>query len=117
MLSSQNHHFLCDVKQWYIRYPGGIQVKDHKRVMIHPSFLKELSWVKASHRLPAGEVAVSWQREGERIRLEVRCPDDVRCELELDKEYYLEADGNTWKDNGRGIWMVLWHKKQEDRER
>lgn len=115
--SSQNHHFLCDVKQWYIRYPGGIQVKDHKRVMIHPSFLKELSWVKASHRLPAGEVAVSWQREGERIRLEVRCPDDVRCELELDKEYYLEADGNTWKDNGRGIWMVLWHKKQEDRER
>ena len=85
---SQNHHFLGDVVQWFMRYPGGIQVTDSTHVVIRPEFIEGLNDVKASHCLPAGEVAVSWKRENGGIGLAVDCPDGVVCQVETGK----------WKD-------------------
>lgn len=85
---SQNHHFLGDVAQWFMRYPGGIRIMDSTHVVIQPEFIEELNDVKASHQLPAGEITVSWRRENGRIRLEVDCPDGVVCQVETGK----------WKD-------------------
>ncbi len=85
---SQNHHFLGDVVQWFMRYPGGIRVTDSTHVVIRPEFIEGLNDVKASHCLPAGEVAVFWKRENGRICLAVDCPEGVVCRVETGK----------WKD-------------------
>ena len=92
---SQNHHFLGDVVQWFMRYPGGIRVMDSTHVVIRPEFIEALNDVKASHRLPSGEVSVSWRRESGRICLAVDCPEGVVCQVETGKwkvrEYLLPA--------------------------
>ena len=50
---SQDHHFLGDVVQWYMRYPGGICVERWDKVAFRPKFIEGLTFAGASHRLPA----------------------------------------------------------------
>ncbi|MDO4285370.1 MAG: family 78 glycoside hydrolase catalytic domain [Eubacteriales bacterium] len=108
---SQNHHFLCDLVQWYMRYPGGIEVRNSKAVTIHPRFIEALSCAQARHSLPDGEVSVRWQRDGEQIRLEISCPETVDCELVLDPAYYFVKDGNCYLEKaGAGEWTIAKRK-------
>ncbi len=105
-LLSQNHHFLGDVVQWYIRYPGGIHVENSRKVVIRPAFIHSLEHVTASHRLPAGEVHTIWRRQGDRIRLEVACPAGVACETWLEEGYVFAEDGNSYREGGRGSYWI-----------
>ena len=102
---SQNHHFLCDIEQWYLRYPGGINVIDSTHVRLQPIFLEKLTFAEAFHKLPAGEVRVKWTREKavahteggkESIRLEIRCPEEVSCEINLEGGWYFASGKNTY---------------------
>lgn len=106
---SQNHHFLGDVVQWYMRYPGGICVERWNKVSIRPKFIESLTFAGASHRLPAGEVKTHWKRRGGRIKLEVKCPAKVSCRIELDSGYVFERDGNSYLEAGTGNY---WIRKQ-----
>lgn len=82
---SQNHHFLGDVVQWFMRYPGGIRIMDSTHVVIRPEFIEGVSYVQASHTLPAGNVSVLWKRKDGRIRLVVNCPEGVAYQVETGK--------------------------------
>ena len=104
--ASLNHHFLCDVVQWYMKYPGGIHVENSKKVLIRPTFISSLTYAKASHQLPDGEVSVYWKREGERIYLEVKCPDTVSCELMLDQDLMIEDSKKPYLEKGQGCWYL-----------
>lgn len=95
---SLNHHFLCDVVQWYMKYPGGIQVQNSKKVRIQPTFIQKLTTVSASHKLPAGEVKVQWKRETEKIYLEVECPTGVECEIVLESGWYFEKNTHSYME-------------------
>ena len=106
---SQDHHFLGDVVQWYMRYPGGICVERWDKVAIRPKFIEGLTFAGASHRLPAGEVKTYWKRSGGRIKLEVKCPAKVSCRIELEPGYVLEKDGNSYLEGGTGNY---WIRKQ-----
>ena len=61
---------------------------DSSHVVIRPEFIESLSYVRASHCLPAGKISVSWRRENGRIHLAVDCPEGVVCQVETGK----------WKD-------------------
>lgn len=98
---SQNHHFLGDVVQWYMRYPGGIRIENCKKVTIHPCFIQSLTYAEAYHDLPDGRVQVKWKREGEAIELQVICPDTVPCTVELDEGYCFAQ-----KDSKSGIYKI-----------
>lgn len=104
---SQNHHFLADVSHWYLRYPGGINVVNSRKVSIRPKFIQSLSYVRASHILPDGQVAVSWRREGEKIFLEVSCPDNVACEILLDNGYLFEERRLHYLEQGTGSYWIV----------
>lgn len=104
---SQNHHFLADMSQWYIRYPGGINVQNSKKVSIRPRFIQSLTEVRASHALPDGTVSVSWKREGEEIFLEVSCPESVSCEILLEEGYRFREERKGYLEKGAGSYWIV----------
>lgn len=105
---SQNHHFLGDVSNWLMRYPGGINVLDSKHVKIRPHFLENLSDTHAAHKLPAGEVRVCWKRQGRDILLEVTCPEEVSCDIELTDSWILKDAGRNYREKAKnGVYMCV----------
>ena len=105
---SQNHHFLGDVSNWLMRYPGGINVLDSKHVKIRPHFLENLSDTHAAHKLPAGEVRVCWKRQGRDILLEVTCPEEVSCDIELADSWILKDAGRNYCEKAKnGVYMCV----------
>ena len=105
-LVSQNHHFLGDVLHWYMRWPGGLHIIDHRTVEVRPCFLSALKHAEAWHRLPDGEVRVSWRRQDEQIVLKIICPAAVRCTLRLDGAYALAESGDRFAEHGAGHWRI-----------
>ena len=95
---SYNHHFLGDVIQWFMRYPGGINVQNSKSVLIKPVFIEKLDFVKASYKLPDGDINVEWHRNGNEIDLKVQRPEGVKCEIELDDGYCFADNRYTYSD-------------------
>lgn len=94
---SENHHFFGDVVQWYMRYPGGINVIDSHTVKIQPCFIERLNYAKAEHILPSGKVSVFWRRENEKIILDIQCPKDVDCEVLLEAPWVFEDNFRAYR--------------------
>lgn len=112
---SHNHHFLCDVVQWYMRYPGGIHVVSVDCVKIKPVFLRKLTYVKACHELPSGEVRVSWSRTETEIKLCVRVPQGIKCTVELDAGYIFGDIKKSYREaSGEGEYAVVLTKKTKN---
>lgn len=103
---SQNHHYLGDVLQWYMRYPGGLRVVDHQTVEIRPCFLTELDFAEASHHLPDGWVRVLWKREGPEILLTVVCPASVSCTIRLDGPHAFAESGDRYAQAQTGTYRI-----------
>ena len=113
-LMSQNHHFLGDVLHWYMRYPGGLRIIDHRTVEVRPCFLNALDHAEARHCLPAGEVRVAWKREGETIRLKVTCPETVACSIRLNGAYSFVETGDRYIEKGTGEYQIQAERTKND---
>ncbi|HEY3782099.1 MAG TPA: family 78 glycoside hydrolase catalytic domain [Fimbriimonadaceae bacterium] len=76
--SSLNHIMFGDVSNWFIQWLGGIGLDSSspgfKHFVIHPQPVGALTWVKASHESPYGEISTSWTRDGKRFKLAVAVP-------------------------------------------
>ncbi len=84
---SKNHHFLGDVVNWFMSSIGGLKVENSSNVIVNPHFIKALDWCKTSHKLPNGEIEISWRRKDGKIELTVHCDGSVNYELKLDNKY------------------------------
>ena len=86
-VSSLNHHFWGDISAWFYRYLAGMEINpdatDICKVNIKPVFASVVNHVKASHRLPYGELSVEWTRKGDTIILDVEVPAMARGEIHL----------------------------------
>lgn len=80
-IRSENHHFLGDVLQWFMRYLGGINIDSYNEVTIKPYFAEKLDYVKCEHTLPLGTVKVYWARKDDRIELNIECPESIKCNI------------------------------------
>lgn len=104
---SENHHFFGDVLQWYMRYPGGINVIDSNTVKIKPIFIERLDYVKTEHKLPSGKVSVFWKRDGEKIILNVQCPNDIDCEILLETPWVFEEDSRAYRTDIKSEMVII----------
>lgn len=110
---SENHYFFGDVIQWYMRYPGGINVENCRTVKIKPHFLTNMDYVRAEHILPSGKISVNWKRDGDKIILDVECPSDVNCEILLNGTMRFAKTGLSYSDEcGKGL--VIINKKSQN---
>jgi alpha-L-rhamnosidase len=75
---SHCHPMFGSVSQWFFNWLGGIQPADGSvgfdKIVIRPQFVKELTWVKSSHRCLYGEIESNWTRSGSTVQLEVEIP-------------------------------------------
>ncbi|MFZ1934033.1 MAG: family 78 glycoside hydrolase catalytic domain [Thermoguttaceae bacterium] len=66
------------ISAWFYRSLAGIcpdpENPGFKHVIVRPSIVGELNWVKAHHDSPYGRISVSWKREGDRLTMDVAIP-------------------------------------------
>ncbi len=74
---SKNHHFLGDVVNWLMREIGGLDVQNSRSVYVCPKFINGLEFAKTGHRLPGGDISITWKREGDCVWLNVKTCGDV----------------------------------------
>src|SRR5207249_8418016 len=76
-MNSQNHVMLLgDLLIWMYENLGGIQSDANdagfKKIIIKPSFVKELNYVKASHLSPYGMIESYWKRESGELKWDIQ---------------------------------------------
>ncbi len=82
---SFNHYAFGCVGQWLYRAVAGIQALEpgFKRILVLPRLDARLSWAEASHHSPHGLIRVRWEREGDRVRLDLVIPQGTEAEVRL----------------------------------
>jgi alpha-L-rhamnosidase len=75
---SQIHACFTSADNWLYQGLAGIQADPEapgfKNVIIKPAIVGDLTWVKAHHDSPYGRIVSSWQREDDRLTMEVTIP-------------------------------------------
>ena len=79
--ASHNHHFQGDIARWFTRAIGGLTVLSHNKVKIEKCKIPSIKHASAWYMLPGGRVSVSWQRDGDEIKLDYKAPDGVEIEF------------------------------------
>ncbi len=76
--SSLNHIMFGDVSNWFIQWLAGIGLDEgspgFRRFFIRPQPVGDLTWAKATHESPYGEIASSWKKDGKRFHLSITVP-------------------------------------------
>lgn len=89
--ASLDHHMYCDVIHWFMRHILGINVNpkgnDANNILIKPNFISTLDFAEGYYEAPSGKVEVRWERDGENIRLDVKCDEAIKCEIKLPRGY------------------------------
>jgi alpha-L-rhamnosidase len=84
---SHCHPMFGSVSEWFINWLGGIQQAPgstgFKEILIRPQFVKDLSWVRASHTCMFGKISTEWRRAGDRLILDVAIPVGATAEVYL----------------------------------
>ena len=104
-MNSQNHVMLLgDLIVWYYENLAGIQSDRNnpgfKKVIMKPSFVQGLDYVKASHDGPYGKISSHWQRKGKKIDWEIVIPANstAKVYLPIQDINTLEIDNERVKD-------------------
>lgn len=75
---SLNHIMFGDISNWAIQWLGGIGLDPEspgfRHILIRPQPQAGLTWAKATHMSPYGEIVSKWERSGHRFKLSVTIP-------------------------------------------
>jgi alpha-L-rhamnosidase len=79
--NSQNHLMLGHAEAWFHEWLAGIQIDmtnaPSKQIIIRPTPVGDVKWVRASHDSVPGKVEVHWERNERRFALDVVVPTDA----------------------------------------
>lgn len=75
---SQNHFMSGQINEWFFEGLAGIGVDESgagfKNIIVKPSVVGDLKWVKTSYRANSGLVTVNWDRQAEVFSLDISIP-------------------------------------------
>ncbi|MBQ5389856.1 MAG: hypothetical protein IIU58_03005, partial [Clostridia bacterium] len=108
-VSSANHHFWGDISAWFIKSLSGIRFNpngdDIKKVDIKPNFVEALNFAEGYYEAPCGKIFSRWEREGDKITLNLEIPTEMRAMLFLPSGYVLE-DGTAFRAVTTGSYVI-----------
>jgi alpha-L-rhamnosidase len=77
---SQNHFMLGHIEEWFYRHLAGIS-RDYDgrtghqgKLVIKPYLAEGITWVKANHQMPQGNVQVNWHHIEGKWKLDIELP-------------------------------------------
>jgi alpha-L-rhamnosidase len=84
---SQNHFMLGHIMEWFYHDLAGIQpdlaAPGFKKVVIKPTPVGDLTWVKASYNSVRGKISSEWKREADQFTLDVTIPPNTTATVYL----------------------------------
>ena len=85
--ASRNHVMFGEFVCWAYQYLAGIRLKEgataFSEVVVEPQFVDDLEWVRASVKLPRGELLSAWIRKNGKTELTVGVPDGTHAFVRL----------------------------------
>ena len=91
--SSQNHFMLGQIMEWFYHDLAGIQPDatgpGFGKVIVRPSPVGDITWVKASYESPRGPIKVAWRHTDHAFTLDVSVPPNTSATV------YVPTDGNV----------------------
>jgi hypothetical protein len=76
--SSQDHFMLGHIMEWFYRDLAGIgpdpDGPGFKKILIRPTVVGDLTWVRAGYDSVRGRIASDWKRDGQKFTLHVTIP-------------------------------------------
>ena len=76
--ASSNHFMLGHIMEWFYADLAGIRsdpaMPGFKRIVIRPSPVGDVTWVKARYDCGYGRITSNWKRDGDRFTMEVAIP-------------------------------------------
>jgi hypothetical protein len=82
---SQDHFMFGELNEWLFSHLAGIQCDPSgpgfKRIVIQPSVVSDLTWVKASYDSIEGKIVSEWTRSGPRVTLHVIIPPNTSATI------------------------------------
>jgi alpha-L-rhamnosidase len=95
--ASLNHPSMGSVSAWMIKSLAGINIASDaiafEKIVIKPSFIKDLNFVRASHNSIKGLVVSEWKRIGKMIELNVVIPANTKALIVLPNKEVLVGAG------------------------
>ncbi len=68
----------CGIGHWFIQSLAGIRIDEHgagyKKIVIKPSIVGDLTWVKGSYDSIHGRITSNWRREGDKLSMDITIP-------------------------------------------
>lgn len=99
-VSSRNHHFWGDIAAFFMKELAGLRpnpyLRDLREYTIEPVFAQSLAHASASFVSPWGKISVSWERQGEDIRLTVEAPTQIYGSIRIPAPYMTENGVREW---------------------
>lgn len=104
---SLNHHFFGDISSWFIQRVAGIGVNPYDgnpcEFLIFPDFIPALDSADAFYDSPCGRVSVGWERDGEKVRLEIAAPEGASGYIRLPEGFVFDAQTDSRRDGSNYI--------------
>lgn len=122
-MNSFNHYAYGAVGDWLYRVVLGIDADEEepgfRRIIIRPQTGEAFSYAEGAFISIYGEIAVRWEKEGERTKLSVRIPVNTRaavileqgaCIIHAGELEFKEKDGRLQAECGSGSWSVEYNR-------
>jgi alpha-L-rhamnosidase len=93
-IGTHNHVMLGDISAWFFKTLAGINCDPDgpgfRKIIINPRLAGDLTWVKAHHDSLHGRIVSNWQRDGDRLVMEVTIPINTTATVHVPARH---ADG------------------------
>jgi alpha-L-rhamnosidase len=104
-MNSHNHPMFGSVSGWFYSALAGINPEPtapgFQRIRIEPQVVRDLRWASASVETPRGQIASSWSRDGDALKLEVVVPVGSEAEIYMPR---LGRGPVTILESGKPVW-------------
>lgn len=99
--ASHNHPSMGAIAAWMYKVLAGIRQSEDsvafRHIVIRPSFVEGLDWVKASYHSQQGVIHSEWKRKGDVIKLSVRIPAGSKATIMLPGEAPREVGSGRYR--------------------
>lgn len=108
LTTSHNHFMLGHITEWFYKDLAGIDCDlsgpGFKKIILKPSPVGDLTWVKASYDSVRGKISSHWKRAGERFTLEVEIPPNTSATVFIPAKPSAKVTaGGTSLDQSTGV--------------